>query len=89
MLPPGFEWNDVSLTEVSEASDLIEGAQLATVGVGSMHDVMLLQQAKRPRRFAHNFAYDSFLPLVLPETFTARVVGTLHIMGAVRLGKSE
>ena len=31
VLPPGFEWNDAILTEVSEASDLIEGAQLADV----------------------------------------------------------
>ena len=88
-LPPGFEWNDTILTEVSEAPDLIEGAQLAGIGVRSLHDVLLLQQAKRPRRFEHNFARDSFLPLTLPELFTSRTVGTLHIWGAVRLGKSE
>ena len=89
MLPPSFEWNDAILTEVSEASDLIEGAQLAGVGVRSLHDVVLLQQAKRPRAFQHNFACDSFLPLALPVQFTSRAVGTLHIWGAVRLGKSE
>ena len=50
---------------------------------------MLLQQAKRPRHFEHNFARDSFLPLALPEAFVARAIGTLHIWGAVRLGKSE
>tara|TARA_B110001450_G_C17597058_1_gene471306 strand:- start:72 stop:1238 length:1167 start_codon:yes stop_codon:yes gene_type:complete len=85
----GFEWNDLLLTEVSEAPDLIEGAQLAGVGVRSLHDVMLLQQAKRPRHFEHNFARDSFLPLALPEAFATRAIGTLHIWGAVRLGKSE
>ena len=88
-LPPGFEWNDAILTEVSEASDLIEGAQLAGVGVRSLHDVLLLQQAKRPRRFEHNFSRGSFLPLTLPEAFTTRALGTLHIWGTVRLGKSE
>jgi hypothetical protein len=89
VLPPGFEWNDTILTEVSEASDLIEGAQLAGVGVRSLHDVMLLQQAKRQRCFEHNFARDSFLQLALPEAFTTRAAGTLHVWGAVRLGKSE
>ena len=88
-LPACFEWSDYILTEVSEASDLIEGAQIAGVGVRSLHDVLLLQQAKRPRPHEHNFARDSFLPLALPETFTTRALGTLHIWGAVRLGKSE
>ena len=88
-LPACFEWNDYILTEVSEASDLIEGAQIAGVGVRSLHDVLLLQNAKRPLSFEHNFARDTFLPLELPEAFTAGHVGTLHIWGAVRLGKSE
>jgi hypothetical protein len=89
VLPPAFEWNDAILTEVNDAADLVEGAQLAGVGVRSLHDVLLLQQAKRPRCFEHNFARGSFLPLALPEAFTTRAVGTLHIWGAVRLGKSE
>ena len=31
----------------------------------------------------------SFLPLELPDEYTSGRVGTLHIYGAVRLGKSE
>ena len=89
MLPHGFEWNDAILTEVSQASDLIEGAQLAGVGVRSLHDVAILQQSKRPRAFQHNFPRESFLPVTLPVAFTSRAVGTLHIWGAVHLGKSE
>jgi hypothetical protein len=89
VLPPAFEWNDAILTAVSEADDLIDGAKVAGVGVRSVHDVMLLQQAKRPRPFEHNFARDSFLPVALPEAFSTRAVGTLHIWGAVNLGKSE
>ena len=77
------------MTAVSEASDLIEGAQVAGVGVRSMHDVLLVQNAKRPLRHVHNFARDSFRQLTLPEAFTSGVVGTLHVWGAVRLGKSE
>ena len=89
ILPPCFEWNDYILTEVSEAQDLIEGAQVAGVGVRSLHDVLLLQNAKRPREFVHNFARSSFRPLELPEEYTSGRLGTLHIYGAVRLGKSE
>ena len=88
-LPESFEWTDYILTEVSEAADLIEGAQVAGVGIRSLHDVMLLQRAKRPRPFEHNFSRDSFKKLCLPEAFTSGMVGTLHIWGAVRLGKSE
>ena len=87
--PPSFEWDDQLLTAVSEAPDLIEGAQIAGVNVRSLHDVMLLQRAKRPRPFEHNFARTSFLPLALPESFRSGTVGTLHIWGAIRLGKSE
>jgi hypothetical protein len=88
-LPACFEWNDYILTEVSEAPDLIEGAQIAGVGVRSLHDVMLLQNAKRPLQFEHNFDRSSFLPLELPEAFASGIVGTLHIWGTVNLGKSE
>ena len=88
-LPACFEWNDYILTEVSEASDLIEGAQLAGVGVRSLHDVLLLQSAKRPAAFEHNHARTSFLSLALPEAYATGALGTLHIWGAVGLGKSE
>lgn len=89
MLPPSFEWNTLIITEVSQASDLIEGAQLAGVKVRSMHDVMLVQNAKRPLPFEHNFDRSSFIPLELPPLYTSGKVGTLHIHGAVNLGKSE
>lgn len=88
-LPPCFEWNDYVLTEVSEASDLIEGAQLAGLGVRSLHDVLLLQNAKRLRPFEHNFERESFLPLWVPEAYTSGAVGTLQIWGGVNLGKTE
>ena len=89
VLPSCFEWNDYILTEVSDAPDLIEGAQIAGVNVRSLHDVLLLQNAKRPRRFEHNFPRSSFLPRELPEPYACGRVGTLHIWGRVRLGKSE
>jgi hypothetical protein len=88
-LPPCFEWTDYILTEVSEAQDLIEGAQIAGVGIRSLHDVMLVQRAKRPVQFEHNFARDSFRSLAVPQAFTSGAVGTLQIWGAIRLGKSE
>jgi len=77
------------ITEVSEAADLIEGAQMAGVAIRSLHDVMLVQNAKRLRAFEHNFARDSYRMIVMPEAYTSGAVGTLHIWGAVRLGKSE
>ena len=89
VLPPCFEWNDYILTEVSEAPDLIAGAQMAGVGVRSLLDVQVLQSAKRPLAFEHNFSRDSFAPLVLPEAYTTGAVGTLQIWGAVNLGKTE
>ena len=89
VLPECFEWNDYIITEVSEASDLIEGAQIAGVSIRSLHDVLLAQSAKRVRAFQHNFPRDSYHPLTLPEAYTSGVVGTLHIWGAIRLGKSE
>ena len=89
VLPSCFEWNDYIISEVSEASDLIEGAQIAGVTIRSLHDVMLAQSAKRLRAFEHNFQPGSFKFLALPEAFTSGAVGTLHIWGAVRLGKSE
>jgi hypothetical protein len=88
-LPAGFEWNVLVITEVSEASDLIDGAAIAGIKVRSMHDVLLLQRGKRPAPFEHNFARNSFRTLALPGAYTTGVVGTLHIWGAVRLGKSE
>jgi hypothetical protein len=88
-LPECFEWNDYILTEVSEAPDLIEGAMIAGVSIRSLHDVMLVQRAKRPVQFEHNFACDSFRTLAVPEAYTLGVVGTLHIWGPIRLGKSE
>lgn len=89
VLPACFDWNDYIITEVSEASDLIEGVQMAGVPIRSVHDVLLLQSAKRARAFEHNFPRESFLPLALPEAFTTGAVGTLHVWGAVRLGKSK
>lgn len=88
-LPASFEWNDYILTEVSTASDLIEGAQIAGVGVRSLHDVQLLQRAKRPLLFEHNFGRDTFKNLQVPEAYATGAVGTLHIWGAVNLGKTE
>ena len=88
-LPQAFEWNDMQLTEVSSAHDLIEGAQIASIGVKSMHDVNLLQNHKRPTTFDHNFDRGSFIKLELPPAFVSRTFGTLHIFGAVNLGKTE
>ena len=88
-LPQAFEWNDMLLTEVSSAHDLIEGAQIASIGVKSMHDVNLLQNHKRPTTFDHNFDRGSFIKLELPPAFVSRTFGTLHIFGAVNLGKTE
>ena len=88
-LPQCFEWNDMILTEVSNAGDLIEGAQLAGVTVRSMTDVVLLQNAKRPAAFEHNFERGSFATLPVPELYARRVLGTLHIYGLVNLGKTE
>ena len=77
------------LTEVSCASDLIEGAQLAGVTIRSMHDVLLVQKAKRPLPFEHNFARDTFLILDLPQAFLSRAMGTLQVLGERNLGKTE
>lgn len=88
-LPQEFEWNEVLLTEVSNAPDLVEGAQIAGIGVRSMHDVQLLQNAKRSLPFEHNFDRSSFKQLELPIAFMSRTVGTLHIYGEINLGKTE
>ena len=88
-LPTDFVWNDFIITEVSEAPDLIEGAKIANVSIRSMHDVLLVQNAKRPASFDHNFERSSFLPLELPCAFSTRAMGTLHVYGARNLGKSE
>ena len=89
VLPDGFEWEETIVTEVSEAHDLIAGVHAAGVKVRSVHDVLLLQNAKRPLPFEHNFDRGTFLPLELPPAFVARQVGTLHIWGAPLLGKTE
>ena len=89
VLPPGFEWHAAIITEVSEAADVIEGAQIAGVQIRSMHDVMLAQNHKRPPPFEHNFERSTFLPLEMPLEFTSRVVGTLHVHGERDLGKTE
>ena len=88
VLPAGFEWDEAIVTEVSEAHDLIAGVH-AAVKVRSVHDVLLLQNAKRPLPFEHNFDRSSFCSLELPPAFVARQVGTLHIWGAPLLGKTE
>ena len=88
-LPQIFEWDELILTEVSGAADLIEGAQLAGVTIRSMHDVQLVLNAKRPAAFEHNFDRDSFLKLELPLAFISRSVGTLHVYGERDLGKTE
>ena len=89
VLPAGFEWDEAIVTEVSEAHDLIAGVHAAGVKVRSVHDVLLLQNAKRPLPFEHNFDRSSFCSLELPPAFVARQVGTLHIWGAPLLGKTE
>ena len=88
-LQAGFEWDESLVVQVSEAHDLIEGVQLAGVAVRSVHDVLLLQNAKRPRPFEHNFERSSFRVLELPEAYSSRRMGTLHIFGAINLGKTE
>ena len=88
-LPPTLDWDELVLTEVSRAADLIEGAQLAGVTIRSMHDVLLVQKSKRPLPFEHNFARDTFLKLDLPQAFLCREVGTLQIYGARNLGKTK
>ena len=89
VLPAGFVWNDFIITEVSVASDLIEGAKIANVPIRSMHDVLLVQNAKRPAAFEHNFGRGSFFKLDLPVAFTSRSVGALQVWGAKNLGKTE
>ena len=88
-MSPGFEWHACIITEVSEAVDVIEGAQIACMQIRSMHDVLLAQNHKRPLPFDHNFERSSFLSLELPDNFTSRAVGTLQIWGKRGLGKIE
>ena len=66
VLPPGFEWHACIISEVSQATDLLEGAQVAGVQIRSMHDVLLVQNHKRPPPFEHNFERSTFLPLEVP-----------------------
>lgn len=88
-LPPSFEWNEFMVTEVSAEADLLSGVCAAGIRPKSVSDVLLLQQHKRPLPFDHNFTRDMFKPQVLPSAFESRQVGTLHIWGAIRLGKTE
>ena len=56
-LPACFEWNDYIITAVSEAPDLIEGAQIAGVSIRSMHDVQVHRVGPHPAsktRVPHN-----------------------------------
>ena len=52
------------------------------------NDALSRDQSRSPRSTLDSIRA-SILPLALPEAFTTRAVGTLHIWGAVRLGKSE
>ena len=88
VLPQGFEWSEAIMTEVSAAPGLIEGALVAGVSIRSMHDVLLVQRAKRPLPFDHNFERGSFV-LDAPPRFSSRAVGTLHVYGLPNLGKTE
>lgn len=63
-------------------------AAVAGVQVRSVHDVLLLQNHKRPAAFDHNHRRDSFLPHV-PSAYSCGQVGTLHVHGAINLGKTE
>jgi hypothetical protein len=88
-LPQSFQWSEYIVTEVESAPGLIEGVFAAGIRPTRVSDVLLLQQHKRPAPFEHNFPPSAFLPQVLPQAFVTRVVGTLHIYGAIRLGKTE
>ena len=88
-LPQCFEFDQYTLTEVAEAPDLMSGVLAAGVTARSVSDVLLLQNAKRPPPFDHNFAATSFLPLILPPLYAGGHLGTLHIYGPIRLGKTE
>ena len=78
-----------TVPQVSEAPDLLEGAMLAGVSIRSMHDVLLVQSAKRPAAFEHNFARDSFRALPVPEAYVSGVMGALHVYGPINIGKTE
>ena len=88
-LPQAFEWTEYVATEVSEAPDLLAGVVQAGIRPKSVTDVRLLQKFKRPAPFEHDFPASSFLPQALPQAYVNRVVGSLHIYGAINLGKTE
>ena len=88
-VPQSFQWSEYMVTEVANARDLIEGVLVAGLRPTRVSDVLTLQQHKRPAPFDHNYAPSAFLPQVLPQPFVSRAVGTLHIYGAINLGKTE
>lgn len=88
-LPQGFDWGEYLVTNVAEAPDLQAGVIAAGIQVKSVSDVLLLQTHKRPAPFDHNYPRSAFKRHVLPAAFVSRAVGTLHIWGAIRLGKTE
>ena len=75
----GFEWNDYIITEVSEAADLIEVAQMAGFSIRTMTDVLLVQKHKRPAPFEHNYSRNSFISITLPQPYLDGQMGALHI----------
>ena len=62
---------------------------LAGARVRSMHDVLLVQNAKRPAPFDHNYKRDTFRALPVPEAYVSGTMGALHVFGAINLGKTE
>ena len=88
-LPADFEWSEYIVSDVQDSPDLRAGCAVAGIRPKSVADVHLLQVHKRPAPFDHNFGRDAFKALALPQSFTARQLGTLHIYGAVNLGKTE
>ena len=88
-LPVGFEWGEYLTTDVQNATDLLSGVVAAGIRAKTVADVHLLQQHKRPAPFVHNYTREQFQPQALPVAFASRQLGTLHIYGAVNLGKTE
>ena len=88
-LPAQFQWQEYLTTQVADSSDLLAGVQAADLQIRSVSDVLLLQKHKRPPPFDHNFTRDQFIPVVLPASYVSGTLGTLHIWGPIRLGKTE